>query len=124
MFELPKISSGNLEDSVTLLRSLQFLLGILSLPALRRCCLTALPSTSLIPVRSVPDSLTRLLDADCAGLWPDMGEPSGPEPGRDCSDQGRISFQLQSGRIFRHPDIHVACPNMTHRSEIGDKFDI
>ena len=53
-----------------------------------------------------------------------MGERSGPEPGRDCSDQNRISLQFQSARILRHSDIHVARPNMTHGPKIGDQFDI
>ncbi len=51
------------------------------------------------------DSLTRLLDANCARLWPNVSERSGPEPGRDCSDQNRIPFQFQSAGVLRHADI-------------------
>jgi hypothetical protein len=53
---------------------------------------------------------------DCGRIWAKV-------PGRSmtrCSDQNRISFQLQSAGVLRDAHIHVAGPNMTHGPEVAD----
>jgi hypothetical protein len=53
-----------------------------------------------------------------------MRKSSGSKPGRDGSRQDRIPFQLQAASIFRHADVHVARPDMTHASEISDSMSV
>jgi hypothetical protein len=63
-------------------------------------------------------------DSNRTGLRTDMRKGAWPQPRRNCSHQNRISFQLQSARVFRHANVHVASPYVTHGSKIADEFDI